>query len=74
MMRSIEAIKGGFPGHVQQVVRVLVPTSARTSVSFDVAPDGQRFVMVLSDEAARMGQLTVVQNWLDELKSRAPAQ
>jgi eukaryotic-like serine/threonine-protein kinase len=40
---------------------------------FDIAPDGRRFVMVLSDEAARMGQLTVVQNWLDDLKSRAPA-
>ena len=34
---------------------------------FDVAPDGQRFVMIKGDEASTLGQLTVVQNWFDEL-------
>ena len=38
---------------------------------FDVAPDGRRFVMVKSDEAATLQQLTVVQNWLEELKRLA---
>jgi hypothetical protein len=32
-----------------------------------VAPDGQRFVMIKSDEASTLRQLTVVQNWFDEL-------
>jgi Tol biopolymer transport system component/tRNA A-37 threonylcarbamoyl transferase component Bud32 len=37
-------------------------------VSFDVTGDGQRFVMVKSDEAATLTTLTVVQNWAGELK------
>jgi|tagenome__1003787_1003787.scaffolds.fasta_scaffold20984308_3 serine/threonine protein kinase/Tol biopolymer transport system component len=39
--------------------------------AFDVAPDGQRFVMIKSDQAAGLRQFNVVQNWLDELKQRA---
>jgi serine/threonine protein kinase/Tol biopolymer transport system component len=35
---------------------------------FDVAPDGERFVMVKSDEASTLRQLTVVQHWFDELR------
>jgi hypothetical protein len=36
--------------------------------AFDVSPDDQRFLMVKSDEAATLRQLTVVQNWVEELK------
>jgi len=35
---------------------------------FDVAPDARRFVMVKSDDASTLRQLTVVQNWCEELK------
>jgi Tol biopolymer transport system component len=38
--------------------------------AFDVAPDGRRFVMIKSDQAAGLRQLNVVQNWLDELKQK----
>ena len=34
---------------------------------FDVSPDGTRFVMIKSDEASILNQLTVVQNWAKEL-------
>ena len=34
---------------------------------FDVAPDSQRFVMIKSDEASTLKQLTVVQHWFEEL-------
>jgi eukaryotic-like serine/threonine-protein kinase len=40
--------------------------------SFDVAPDGQRFVMIKSDDASTLRQLTVVQNWFEDLKRLAP--
>jgi hypothetical protein len=40
---------------------------------FDVAPDGRRFVMVKSDEAATLQQLTVVHNWFEELKRLVPS-
>jgi eukaryotic-like serine/threonine-protein kinase len=36
--------------------------------AFDISADGQRFVMVRSDEAASLTRLTVVQNWSDELQ------
>jgi hypothetical protein len=36
--------------------------------SFDVAPDGRRFVMIKSDDASTLRQLTVVQNLFEELK------
>jgi len=34
---------------------------------FDVSVDAQRFVMVKSDEASVLNQLTVIQNWAEEL-------
>jgi Tol biopolymer transport system component/predicted Ser/Thr protein kinase len=40
--------------------------------SFDVAPDGKRFVMVKSDQASTLRQLTVVQNWFEGMKRLAP--
>ncbi len=36
---------------------------------FDVAPDGQRFLMVKPEKSA--SQIVVVLNWLDEFKRRA---
>jgi serine/threonine-protein kinase len=39
--------------------------------SFDVAPDGKRFVMVMSDEAATLNRLTLVQNWADDVKRKS---
>ena len=40
---------------------------AGRSSDFDVSADGTRFVMVKSDEASILNQLTVVQNWANEL-------
>jgi Tol biopolymer transport system component len=37
-------------------------------VAFDVSRDGQRFIMVKSDEAAALTKLTAVQYWQQELK------
>ncbi len=37
--------------------------------NYDVSADGQRFLMVLDTSA---GELHVVINWFEELKSRAP--
>jgi serine/threonine-protein kinase len=47
-------------------------TGTARDQSFDVSRDGQRFVMVRSDERAALRQLTVVQNWDRELKQRVP--
>jgi eukaryotic-like serine/threonine-protein kinase len=47
-------------------------SGAGRDTSFDVATDGRRFVMVKSDEASTLRQLTVVQNWFEELKQKVP--
>jgi hypothetical protein len=40
-----------------------------------VSPDGQRFLMVKSNESAQVAptQINVVLNWFEELKQKAPA-
>jgi eukaryotic-like serine/threonine-protein kinase len=42
---------------------------------YDITPDGQRFLMVRAVEQppARITQMVLVQNWLQELKAKAPA-
>ena len=40
-----------------------------------VSPDGQRFVMVKRDPATQVGgqgEVTIVQNWFEEVKERVP--
>ena len=39
---------------------------------FDVAPDGQRFLMVRSEQGEVPTELNVVLNWFEELKQRVP--
>jgi serine/threonine-protein kinase len=42
------------------------------SRQYDVAPDGQRFVMIQPEEQPAQDQLVVVLNWFEELKRLAP--
>ncbi len=39
---------------------------------YDVAPDGQRFVMIKESEEQQVGQINVVLNWFEELKRLVP--
>jgi serine/threonine-protein kinase len=43
--------------------------------NYDVSPDGQRFLMVKSNESAQVAptQINVVLNWFEELKQKVPA-
>ncbi len=67
------------PGFAAGKPRVLFqgryePTPA-TAPNYDVAPDGQRFLMLKPNEpeAAAPTQINVVLNWFEELKRRVPA-
>ncbi len=43
--------------------------------SFDIAPDGQRFLMIKqggADQSAAPPSLIIVQNWVEELKRLVP--
>jgi serine/threonine-protein kinase len=42
------------------------------SANYDVAPDGQRFLMLKPMDAPAMTQINVVQNWFEELTRRVP--
>jgi serine/threonine-protein kinase len=52
--------------------RVLFPGSFANiqGKNYDVRPDGQRFLMVRTDEAAPPRQISVVLNWMEDLRSR----
>jgi serine/threonine-protein kinase len=39
--------------------------------AFDVSPDGRRFLMIKSDDAATLRQINAVLNWSEELKQKA---
>jgi hypothetical protein len=49
-------------------------TTSSPSRSYDVAPDGRRFIMVQPQEQAPMpvAQVVVVVNWVEELKQKVP--
>lgn len=40
--------------------------------SYDLAPDGQKFVMIQSENRTALHEIRVVQNWFEELKRLAP--
>lgn len=43
--------------------------------NYDVAPNGEHFVMITQEDAnATPNELNVVLNWTEELKQRAPAE
>ena len=44
--------------------------AAITSRTYDISPDGSRFLMVKTGNANRQSSLIVVQNWPEELKVR----
>jgi hypothetical protein len=59
--------------------RVLFETSDTQSegygMTYDVSPDGQRFLMIQPiEEEAPPTQINVVLNWAEELKRRVPAE
>jgi serine/threonine-protein kinase len=70
------ALKIGTPVEVFQGPYYIAATGSPRP-QYDVAPDGQRFLMLLPDstnDASAVGRrIVVVQNWLEELKQRVPA-
>ena len=60
-------------GPPQSLSRGSYRTSAGLSRYYDVAPDGERFVMVeFSGAASGRSEIPVVQNWHQELLERVP--
>ena len=51
-----------------------LPDGDVTGRQYDLAPDGQRFLMVRADEGSGLRQLNIVLNWFEELKRLVPAE
>ena len=43
-----------------------------TGRTYDIAPDGERFLMIKADRSAAPASLIVVQHWVEELKRLVP--
>jgi dipeptidyl aminopeptidase/acylaminoacyl peptidase len=54
------------------VPRALFPTRPVGVLRYDVAPDGQRFLVAVPTQEASSAPATIVLNWLEELKRRMP--
>ena len=53
----------------------LLPTGGNPGGTFDLAPDGKRFLMIKAGgdkDAAASQRLIIVENWFEELKRRVP--
>jgi serine/threonine-protein kinase len=70
---SVEIRQGaGFSVGEPKVLFSAAPYTVGGSYQlYDVAPDGQRFVMVRGVAAAAETELVLVQNWFEELRARA---
>jgi serine/threonine-protein kinase len=78
---SVEAEPTFKAGKPETLFRgTYVQTSTNDAQPWDISPDGKRFLMMKearaapSTEAATRRQITIVVNWLEELKKRVPAE
>ena len=69
---TVPSLKIGQPRVVFEGPYELGPAGPRDNTNYDVTADGQRFLMVVSDEPALRPQIDVVLNWFDELKQHVP--
>jgi len=58
----------GPAGAVEEYV-----SSSRSGISYDIFPDGKRFLMVKRVAEQNAREIVLVQNWFEELKRLAPA-
>ena len=60
------------PGSVDVVFTGAFERGVYANPSYDISPDGSRFIMIRSNRDPTLTRLTVVLNWFEELKARAP--
>ncbi len=59
-------------GRPDLVLERQYPVGESAGPNYDIAADGQRFLMIKADDSARLPQLVLVQNWFEELKAQVP--
>ncbi len=73
MAVAVDTTKGFRAETPQVLFDASVYAGAGGDTSFDVSPDGQRFVMIRGDDPSVSRQIVIVHNWFDELKRRVPS-
>jgi serine/threonine protein kinase len=74
MAVNVRTRPGSAPGNPVLLFRGSYDPTPITFPNYDVAPDGQRFLMIKAPgESEGSGQIVVVLNWSDELKRLVPA-
>jgi hypothetical protein len=74
MAVDITTQPGFSAGKPKMLFEGLYEVSAGTTPSYDVSPDGQRFLMLKPIEQTQLApnQINVVLNWFEELKQKVP--
>lgn len=71
----VAAVSGGADfaaGQPRLVATGRFTRGHRDHPNYDVAPDGQRLLVLLADEMSPSASVHVILNWLEELKHRVP--
>jgi hypothetical protein len=71
MARAIESEPKFRPGKLAPLFEGKFYRPDLPAARYDIAPDGQHFVMVQDVESGPT-QIHIVQNWFEELKARVP--
>lgn len=73
MVVSVQTQPMFTPGKAQLLFQVPYGVMDSVRPNFDVAPDGQRFLMIKDAESeSAPAQINVVLNWFEEQKRRDP--
>jgi Tol biopolymer transport system component len=65
------AVQAGGDLRIGTPVRLFARTGGNQGIGYATSPDDQRFVMI-EKAGSQSSQLSLVQNWLEELKQRVP--
>ena len=60
------------PGKPRMLFEGRYVQAAPTTQAYDITADGQRFLMIKTDEAEAAAEINVVVNWIEDMKRRVP--
>jgi Tol biopolymer transport system component len=73
-LRTEPELEIGEESVILEGLRLPAPGWQSSSGAYDVSPDGERFLMVLENEAPETMEVVVVLNWDEELKRLVPVE
>jgi hypothetical protein len=72
-IQTVPALRAGSPKVLFDSPDTLPMVGVQRVLSYDVSPDGQRFLLIKPEAtAAQSTDVNVIVNWADELARKAP--